>query len=201
MIALRPNHPISQNARIGAISLIFASLGTAGLSFSTRNLTPMALLFLGLSIFGLWALSDEMGMRKPLVRAATVAFMLAAGAKSQALLQLDPQVVARLYVTYAFMVLLALLLWSAAFLHRQKKLKIIGAIGALASITPLILLLVGHIIVGVGGAFGVTALFALTDNTAGGGLTAIDNIDRLVALWGIAASLTLWSGLIRSRIG
>jgi hypothetical protein len=45
--------------------------------------------------------------------------------------------------------LCALLLWSVAFLHRQRSLKVLGAVGLVASAAPIAKLIVGHLAVGL----------------------------------------------------
>lgn len=198
MTASTPKPPTTLNARVGAIAIGVAAIGTAALALAPEQLAPLSLLSLLIATFGLWALSDEMGMKKPLVRGAFVAFAFAAAAKSQALLNLDVEVVARYSVFYAFSVLLALLLWSAAFLHREKELKIVGTLGVVATATPIILLIVGHVVVGVGGIFGITALFSIADGPLQTKFAAIDNIDFIFSGWAIVASLMLWGGYIRA---
>ncbi|MBL4646305.1 MAG: hypothetical protein COA52_05975 [Hyphomicrobiales bacterium] len=197
MAAFWAKHPTTLNAQLGAITMALSAIGTGVLAVTPTQLAPLSLLFLLLATFGLWALCDEMGMKKPLVRGAFVAFAFATGAKAQGLLHTDPEVIVRYYIFYAFSVLLALLLWSIAFLHRQKELKIVGVLGATATVTPIILLITGHIIVGIGGAFGVTALYSIADRLAQSKFAAIDNIDLIFACWTIAASALLWRGHIR----
>jgi len=188
------------NARVGAVAIFIGGIGIGTLSLLPEKFAPLSLLSLGISVFGCWALSDEMGTEKPLIRGAMVAFVFAAAAKSQALLLLDAALIARFYIFYAFTILVALLLWSAAFLHRQKELKIIGAVGALATVVPIVMLLLGHVVVGVGGVFGLTALFSVAEGGTQIKFAAIDSIDLIFAVWAIVAGFVLWGGHIRKSV-
>lgn len=196
MTVIAQDKPTTLNARVGAVAMMVGALGTGALTFAPILLVPISLLFLMFVTFGLWALCDEMGMKKPLIRGAFVAFAFAAAAKAQALLQIEPNQIARYYIFYAFAVLVALLLWSAAFLHRQRGLKIVGVLGAAVSAAPIVFLVAGHIVVGVGGAFGITALYSMTDETVQTRYAAIDNIDLIFASWAVIASFMLWRGYI-----
>lgn len=196
MTGLMTAQAITLNAKVGAVALGVGALGLMVLAFVEVRLVPISVLVLGILVFGLWALSDEMGMKKPLVRGAFLAFGFAAMSRFQALLGLNSETVARYYLAYAFFALLALLLWSAAFLHRRKELKIVGAVGVFAAALPIVLLSVGHVVVGVGGAFGVTALFAMIEGAEGSDFVAIRNIDLILSAWSGAGAGVLWRGYV-----
>lgn len=198
MSSMTQKSDVTLNARVGAIAILTGAGGVGVLALAPIILAPLTLLSIGLATFGIWALCDEMGMGKPLVRAAFVTFVLATGAKTLAMLNISSADIGRYYVFYAFSILIALLLWSVAFLHRQRDVKIAGAVGALAAITPIVLLIVGHVVVGVGGIFGVTALFAVAEGSPQTRYVAIDNVDLIFAVWAIVASTMLWTGRIRT---
>ena len=88
------------------------------------------------------------------MQANRAGFVFFAMAIAIAKVQLTPGVAAKLVgrycLLYAALLLLALLFWSTAFLHRQRTLKAIGAVGVLASIVPIIALVVGGRLLGVG---------------------------------------------------
>jgi hypothetical protein len=56
--------------------------------------------------------------------------------------------------------LAVILLWSVAFLHRQRAMKGVGAIGLGSTALPIGLIVVGHLVVGAGAAIGVSAILA-----------------------------------------
>lgn len=59
----------------------------------------------------------------------------------------------------------AALLWSVAFLHRQRALKLVDAVGVFAPAFPIGAIVVGHLVVGVGAALGISAILAATSAT------------------------------------
>lgn len=191
-----PARPLTttRNQRISAIAISIGASGLGALSFTPMPLAPLSLLALGVSGFGIWALCDEMGTEKPLIRAAFIAFIFAVFARSSALLNIQSADIARFYIFYAFAMLIALFLWSLAFLHRQPLLKAVGALGATATLLPIVLLVLAHMAVGIGGLFGLSSLFSLTDAPLNTTPNAIHVIDILFALWGVAASWLLWTG-------
>lgn len=187
----------SLNARTGAIALILGSGGTIALSLAPE-LIPIRFLALGLSIFGGWAFADEMGLRKPLNRAGMVALSFAAGAKTLVLLDAGTAANAGSSLLYAFSLLLALLLWSIAFLHRDRQMKIVGGVGASAALIPILMLIAGHIFVGVGALWGIGTLYGGA-NAAMESTPAIITIIELIFLkWCLLAAAALLYGKIGS---
>ena len=83
------------NARVGAAALAAAASLTLMLSHFTAPLAPLRLLTLAVAAFAVWAFGDEMGLRKPLNRAAFVFFAIAAATKVQISLGLATQYVGR----------------------------------------------------------------------------------------------------------
>lgn len=85
----------SANARTAAVVLAAAAFLTLALTHFSAPLAPLRLLTLALAAFAIWAFCDEMGMRKPLNRAAFVFFAIAVVAKAQIALGLGSEVAGR----------------------------------------------------------------------------------------------------------
>jgi len=182
------------NAKVAAVALL---LGAAALHWSNQleyALLPIRILIVGVLIMGAWAFSDEMGLRKPLNRAAFICFLFSMLAFSVALL--NPQIIdlGKYYLIYAFMLLLAVLIWSAAFLHRQRNLKVVGALGAVAAALPIIVLIAGHVSVGAAAYFGVRGLFDPDAGSSALGTTPINFIEAIFLMWATAAAVMLFKG-------
>jgi len=184
----------SPNARVGAVSLAASAFLTLLLSHLSASLAPLRLLSVAGFAFAAWCFCDEMGLRKPLNRAGFVLFAIAMGAKVQRILGVSEQSAGRYDVLFAAFLLLALLFWSVAFLHRQRSLKVVGAIGVVASLTPMVALVAGHLVVGAGAFLGVRGLLAAGQ---GGDHTFVTMVERLLGLWGYVAAWLLWRGHIR----
>ena len=182
----------SLNARVGAVALASSAFLTLLLSHVSASLSPMRLLAVAGFAFAAWCFCDEMGLRKPLNRAGFVLFGIAMAAKVQRILGVCEQVAARYDLLFAAFLLLALLLWSVAFLHRQRSVKLVGAVGVVASLTPIVALVVGHVAVGAGAFLGVKGLLA-----GGGDHTFMTMVERILGLWGYVAAWMLWRGHIR----
>jgi hypothetical protein len=188
----------SPNARVGAVALAAAGFSTLLLTHVSAALSPLRLLSLALSAFAAWCFCDEMGMRKPLNRAGFVLFALAVGAKAQAILGVAPHLAGRYYLLFAAFLLLALMFWSVAFLHRQRSVKVVGAVGVLATALPIVVLVAGHLAVGAGAALGVRALLAAGEGADLTDRSFVTLVERLFGLWGYVAAWLLWRGYIRS---
>jgi hypothetical protein len=184
----------SKNAQVGAVALAAAGFSTLVLSHSTASLAPLRLLTLALSAFAAWCFCDEMGMRKPLNRGGFVVFAIAVGVKVQLILGVGAPEAGRYYALCAAFLLLALLLWSVAFLHRQRSVKIVGAVGVVATVLPIAALIAGHLAVGAGAFLGVKALLAATDGLALTDRSFVTLVERLFGLWGYVAAWLLWRG-------
>jgi hypothetical protein len=185
------------NARVGAIALAAAGFLTLLLMHTAASLAPMRLVSVALSVFAAWCFSDEMGIRKPLNRAGFVCFVIAASAKVQAICGVAPEYAGRYLLVFSAFVLLALLFWSVAFLHRQRTLKIVGAVGVVAAVAPIVALVVGHLVVGVGAVLGVQALLE-AGRGAPTDLTFVTLVERVFGLWAYAAAWMLWRGETRA---
>jgi len=148
----------SYNAKVGALSFAAAAFGTLLLTHFSAPLSPLRLLVLVLASFAVWSFSDEMGLKKPLNRAGMIFFAIATATKAQIVLGVGSEVAARYNLLYAAFLMAALLFWSVAFLHRQKTLKIVGAVGLAASLLPIFAIVAGHLGLGLGVYFGLNAL-------------------------------------------
>jgi hypothetical protein len=186
----------SHNATVGAIALAVAALLTLVMTHVSEQLAPIRLLLLVLAAFAAWSFSEEMGLHKPLNRAGFVLFAIAVATKVQTLLGVAADHAGRYHLLYAAFLLLALLFWSTAFLHRDRSLKWVGAAGLLASLGPIFLLVAGHIGLGIGAYLGIGGLLSAADGVTAGDLGFVTLVERIFGLWGYAAAWFLWRGHI-----
>src|SRR2546430_1966242 len=101
-----------------------------------------------------WQRPSSRGSRKMVCCDGAVA------SKVQITLGIAAEFAGRFHLLYATFLLAAMLLWSVAFLHRERTLKVVGAVGALASFASIAAVIVGHIALGTGAAFGIGALLS-----------------------------------------
>ena len=83
-----------------------------------------------------------------------------------------------------------------AFLHRQRSVKVAGAVGVVATVTPIVALVAGHLAMGVGAAVGIKALLAAGDGATLTDRSFVTLVERLFGLWGYVAAWLLWRGHI-----
>ncbi len=188
----------SLNAKVGAISLCVAAFMTLLLSHSALPLAPLRLLTLAITAFAAWAFCEEMGLSKPLNRAGFVFFAIAAAAKVQIAAGLAPQFAGRYYLLYSVFLLVAVLIWSVALLHRQRALKIVGALGLAASLVPIAVLVAGHLAAGLGAALGVSAMLSVAEGAVPADMGFVTLVERIFGLWGYVAAWLLWRGHIKA---
>jgi hypothetical protein len=188
----------SLNARVGAVALALGAFVTLLLSHFAASLAPLRLLALAASAFAAWCFCDEMGMRKPLNRAGFVFFVIASGAKVQMILGVAPDLAGRYDLLHAAFLLVALLLWSVAFLHRGRALKVVGAVGVAASLAPIAALVVGHLALGAGAFLGVRGVLSAAHGAGPVDHSFATLVDRLFGLWGYVAAWLLWRGHIQA---
>lgn len=169
---------------------------TLALSHTSVPLAPLRILALTIAAFAVLSFSDEMGIRKPLNRAGFIAFAVAAFARVQVALGVEPNVVGRYLLLYSVFLLLAVLFWSVAFLHRKRELKVVGAVGLLATAAPIAVIVVGHIVVGVGATLGVGSLLAATQGSVPSDMSFVTTVERIFGLWSYIAAWLLWRGHI-----
>lgn len=196
--SLDPRPPISTNARVGAVTLVVGAFATLVLSHTSMPLAPLRILALATAAFAVWALSDEMGLRKPLNRAALVCFAIAAWAKIQIALGVDAERLGRHLLLEAAFLLLAVLFWSVAFLHRGRRMKMVGAVGAVAAAGPILAIVVGHLAVGVGAALGVGSLLASAMGHGPADTSFVTFVERIFGLWAYLAAWMLWRGHVEA---
>lgn len=198
LMSLLASRAASLNAKVGAVAMAVAGFSVLLLSHFSMPLAPLRLLALAVAAFAAWSFCDEMGMRKPLNRAGFVFFVIALTAKVQLSVGVAPELAGRYYLLYAVFLLAALLFWSVAFLHRDRKLKLVGAVGVFASLAPIIAVVVGHIALGTGAFLGVGALLSATEGSAPVDLGFVILIERIFGLWAYFAAWFLWRGHIHS---
>lgn len=196
MTSILASRTDSAHARIGAATLATAACMTLLLTHTSMTLAPLRILALSCATFALWSFCDEMGLRKPLNRAGFVLFSIAAVSKVMIALGVDQQFVGRYYFLYCAFLLLAMLFWSVAFLHRQRELKFVGAAGVMATVTPVAALIAGHLVVGFGAALGIESLVASTQGSAPLDLRFVIIVERIFGLWSCVAAWFLWRGYI-----
>lgn len=190
----------SYNAKVAALAFAAAALGTLLLSHVSAPLAPLRLLVLVLSIFAVWAFCDEMGLKKPLNRAGFIFFAIAAATKAQIVLGVGEDVAARYRLLYAAFLLLAVLFWSLAFLHRQKTLKAVGAVGLTASVLPIVVLIAGHLGLGLGAYLGLNAMLPAVDGAAAVDPGFVTLVERIFGLWGYGAAWFMWRGYMEPAV-
>jgi hypothetical protein len=194
----RSSQTRSTNARVGAVALAGSAFSTLLLSHVAAALSPLRLLSLALSAFAAWCFCDEMGMRKPLNRAGFVLFAIALGAKAQAILGVASRETGRYYLLFAAFLLLALMFWSVALLHRQRSVKVVGAVGVLVTALPIVVLVAGHLALGAAAVLGVKALLAAGDGAALTDRSFVTLVERMFGLWGYVVAWMLWRRYLRS---
>ncbi len=189
---------LSKNANYGSIALVIGAVGFVGIGWVAPQLVPMLILFFGIMTFGVWAFLDEMGLEKPLNKMGAVAFGFAVFGFLNA--QIGPQDTQINYVLlYDFGAFLALFFWSAAFLHRGGTVRKVGAVGLLAGVLPLVLLIAGHVAVGFGGAIGVAALWQAVESGQVADPLFSQITNTVVGVWMLGAAYLMRSGAFSPR--
>lgn len=190
---------ISINAKYGAIALTIGVVTSFFLALQEYSLSPLRLLVIGVIIFGVWAFCDEMGLHKPLVKVGFVSFIFAVFSKVVTILEPSLDSIGKYYLLYAFALLISIFIWSVAYLHRQRDLKVVGALGVFVSVVPVVVLIVGHVSLGVGTFFGVGSLLAAAEGAALNDFSAVNTIDFMFAVWSFITVWFLWRGHISSN--
>jgi len=184
----------SLNARVAAACFVFGSISLHLVNQIDATLQPVRLLILGVLLLGGWAFADEMGLKKPLNRAGFVCFAFAMAALAVLILETGLSDSQKYYRLYAFTLLFALLIWSIAYMHRQRDLKIVGVLGATFTLLPIVLLIIGHISIGAAAYLGVNALFIDTEASLLFTSKPIRAIEALFIIWSLATAVLLWKG-------
>ncbi|MBV1909817.1 MAG: hypothetical protein KUG78_10885 [Kangiellaceae bacterium] len=190
----------SLNARVAAVGLIVAAFATLLLSHFSESLAPLRILTVAVAIFAVWAFCDEMGLKKPLNRAGFVFFVIATVSKVQILIGLATEIIGRYYLLYAAFLLMAVLFWSIALLHRQRSLKVVGAVGLLASLAPIIALVIGHVAVGFSAVLGVDAMLSVAEGSSTSDLGFVIMVERIFGIWAYVVAFLLWRGHVKADV-
>ena len=187
----RENSPtISLNTRAGALALVvFAPLNLL-LHLQGPRLGPLGYVaWLGLS-FGILCFCEEMGAGRPLNRAGLVLFSAAFCADTLAMLSIDPIVIARSYLLYAFALL-------GALMHRTQFARAVGSAGAAVGGGAIVLLVAAHLLLGATTILGFTQLFRALGEPSASPLAALAIIDSVFCGWCLLTSALLWTARLR----
>ncbi len=125
---------------------------------------------------------------------------MAAAAKIQFSLGVAPEFAGRYYLLYAGFLLVSLLVWSVAFLHRHRSLRVLGAVGVVAALGPIAALVIGHVAVGAGAVLGINAILAASEGSPPTDLGFVTLVERMFGIWGYITALLLWRGHIRASV-
>lgn len=187
------------NAKVAAVGLVSGALLLHIVNQFDYKLIPVRLFIVAILVFAAWAFSDEMGMRRPLNRAGFVVFMFSMLALGASVVDIDSEILGQLYLIYSLSLMFAVLIWSIAFLHRQRELKVVGTIGAAATAIPILLIVAGHISVGAGAYFGFSGLITLSNASAVLGSTPINIVEAIFLSWTAIAAIMLWKGSVDTK--
>ena len=187
--------PARLNARVGAVALALGAPLNAILHAQGARLGPVAYAAWLVFSLGMVCFCDEMGAGRPLNRAGLVAFAAAFCADTVALLVSGSGAGARLL--YAFCLLLALVLWSVAMMHRAQVARAVGSVGAALGGVALALLVAAHLLLGTVTIVGFSQLFAALDDPTKSAAGALVAIDVAACAWALAVAVLLWRGRLR----
>ena len=182
---------MSANARFGLIALLLGALGLST-TIWINGAVPLHLLSLGALVFGQWAYGQEAGFEKPLTKLVLVALGFAV--IGFVMLELDDNVKAGLLFVFASF--LAILFWALAMLHRPGPARATGKVGAVAGGLSLLILIGGHVFIGLGAVLGLSVLrSAATAN--------VNDVSRVVqiaclclAVWCVVQAWVLFKGIL-----
>ena len=200
MFSILKSRAKSMNARAAAIAMAASAVATLLLTHTGEALSPLRILSLALTTFAAWAFCDEMGLRKPLNRAGLVCLSFAVACKSGAILGVAVGADGRYLLSYSALLMVSILFWSIAFLHRPAIPKGLGVIGVSASAGTILLVVIGHLTVGVASVFGLQSLLTLSNSMASIDLTFVFLVERLFGAWCCIVCWLLWRGHIRDAI-
>lgn len=192
-------YKVTLNARVSAVCILLGAVMLHVLNQTDHSLVPLHLVTLLVLVMGAWAFSDEMGLKKPLNRAGFIVFMLAVLALGVTVLQPAVENIGQYYLLYSFSLLFSMLIWSMAFMHRKRTVKVMGKIGVLAALVPIVALIIGHISVAAGALIGVDALLNMSAEANLLKSIPIKAIEGTFILWALAASVMLWKGRLSEQ--
>lgn len=190
--------PISRNARAGALTLAIGAPLNLVLHMQGPMLGPLNYAAWLILSFGVLCFLEEMGARKPLNRAGLILFFAAFCADTVAVLSVDPAVIARAGLLYAFTTLGALFFWSVALMHRTRTARAIGTVGAAVGGVALVLLVAAHLLLGAATILGFSELFVALENPGQPTFTALAVINSVLLAWCLPTSILLWTTRLQS---
>jgi hypothetical protein len=76
--------------------------------------------------------------------------------------------------------------------------ELVGAIGLAARLLPIVALVGGHLVVGVGAALGLGAMLSAAENGAPADLGVVTLVERILGLRGYVAAWMSWRGHIKA---
>jgi hypothetical protein len=196
--SLTPNTAESLNAKVGAVALAIASSMTLLLPHFTNPPAPLRILALAVAAFAAWAFCDESGLKKPLNRAGLVFLSIAVFTRLQIVLGIASQFAGRYYLLYSAFMLLAVLCWSIALLHRLHRPKAVGAAGILRVLIPIVAFVAAHLVVGFSALLGVKSMLAAAEGGSPTDLGFVNLVEHVFAFWGYVMAWLLWRGHIAS---
>lgn len=193
-----PQFQPSRNVKISAITLAGGSWSQVPASLSDTLAMPWAYAGWLLFTFGAWYLCDELGATRPLNRAGSL--MLAVGfvARTALLFLVNPSEIVRADLVFAIATLFALLLWSAALMHRNAAPKAVGLFGSLVSGGGLGVLIAAHIAVGSTGYWGFAGLFAALTHPDLRPDGAMASVSIIAAIWASAIAILMLTRNLRT---
>jgi hypothetical protein len=145
---------------------------------------------IAIAAFAAWAFSDEMGIRsRSIAPALSVRIAI-----HQVQIALGGSNICWRYLCFTRGRLCTF--WSIALLHRQRELKVVGAVGLLATALPIAAIVIGHVAVGVGVTFGVSGLLSAAQGASPDDTSFVTMVERIFGLWGYVAAWLLWRGHI-----
>ena len=100
-------------------------------------------------------------------------------------------------ILYLIALFIGIFIWGVALVHRPGKAKQIGVAALMFGLGPLALLVLGHVVLGFGGAIGVQAIWS-TQASGQLGDSSFLNIGHIcLGLWALASAAILRSNLLR----
>lgn len=74
----------------------------------------------------------------------------------------------------------------------------VGTLGLVASLAPIMALVVGHLAIGFSAALGVSAMLSAAEGGGPADLSFVTLVERIFGLWAYGAAWLLWRGHIKA---
>jgi hypothetical protein len=187
-VFLMLHHPRST----GVIDLASAGEPTRHL----HGLDPVHAIFiavLAILTYGFMGLADQMGGRKPLVRAGLIAYLLGMIAMLNAIMASTVSANQNFAITGIVAISAAMLFWSIALLHRKGAPRLAGVVGLAGSAGPAMLTLPAA----VGLSLAATSGAVLTSHPMVLDVTTMTLVVAVQAAWNLVIAVMLFRGTIR----